>query len=100
MPEMMIYLQETRTGQTLKIFVPENQDSYQLEVQAGVYVAFAWLQNKEAGGGYTQYVRCKKTILPCTDHSLVPFLVQENHVTVDVDICDWDGETTLFPAVP
>jgi len=99
-PEMTIYLQETNTQRTLDFSVAENQNSYQLEIPAGVYVAFAWLPNKEVGGGYTQFVRCKKTILSCTDHGLVPFLVQENHVTVDVDICDWAGDEIVFPPLP
>jgi len=99
-PEMTIYFQEINTQQTLEFPVAEGQDSYQLNIPAGVYVAFAWLPNKEAGGGYTQFVRCTKTILECTDHILVPFLVQENHVTVGVDICDWQGDTSLFPALP
>ena len=99
-PEMTIYFREINTQQTLDFSIEVDQDSYHLEIPAGVYVAFAWLPNKDAGGGYTQFVRCKLTILPCMDHNLVSFLVQENHATIDVDICDWDGDTALFPPLP
>lgn len=98
-PEMTIYFQEINTQQILDFSIEVKQDLYHLEIPAGVYVAFTWLTNKDAGGGYTQFIRCKLTILSCMDHSLVPFLVQENHATVDVDICDWDADTTLFPTV-
>jgi hypothetical protein len=99
-PEMTVYLQETSTQKKLKIPIAENQDTYRVEIPGGVYVAFAWLSDKKMRGGYSQFVRCSKTILPCTDHSLVPFLVRENHVSTDVDICDWDTNKIVFPALP
>jgi hypothetical protein len=99
-PEMVIYFQDIHTQQIQKIFVEENQGSYQLTIPAGVYVAFAWLPDNEVGGGFTQFVRCNQQLSACEDHSLIPFLVQENHVTVGVDICDWGGDTTLFPILP
>ena len=99
-PEMTIYFQEVNTQRTLDFSVEENQDSFQLDIPAGVYIAFAWLPKKDAGGGYTIFVRCNQNTSSCTDHGLVSFLVQENHVTVGVDICDWDGDATLFPALP
>ncbi len=98
-PEMTVYLQETSTQKTLEISIAENLDTYQMEIPGGVYVAFAWLPNKEMGGGYTQFVRCSKTILPCNDHSLVPFLVRENHVSTGVDICDWATDLIEFPTL-
>jgi hypothetical protein len=99
-PEMTIYFQETNTQGTLEFTVAVGQDSYQLDIPAGVYVAFAWLPNNVAGGGYTQFVRCNPNISSCTDHALVPFLVQDNHVVVDVDICDWDTDKIEFPILP
>lgn len=98
-PEMTIYLQETNTQEALEFPVAEDQDSYQLHIPAGVYVAYVWLPNIDIGGGYTQFVRCNPNISSCADHSLVPFLVQENHVITDVDICDWDTDKIVFPTL-
>jgi TolB protein len=99
-PEMTIYFQEINTQQTLEFPVTESQDSYQLNIPAGVYVAFAWLSKNDSGGGYTQLLRCNQNISSCDDHSLVPFLVRENHVTIDVDICDWETDNIEFPMLP
>lgn len=99
-PGMTIYFQEINSRQTLKYPVEENQDSYALEIPAGVYVAFAWLPEKNLGGSFSQYVRCNPRISSCTDHGLVPFVVQDGHVTTHVDICDWSGDIALFPPLP
>lgn len=99
-PEMTIYFYETNSQQFLSYPVAENQESYQLEIPAGVYLAFAWLPNKGAGGGYTQFVECSKTLLSCTDHSLAPFLVRENHASISIDICDWETDLIEFPTIP
>ena len=95
--EMTIYFLEINTQNLIEVSLAETQNSYEIELLAGVYVAFARLANNDIGGGYTQFVRCSETILSCTDHSLVPFLVQENHVYTDADICDWDTDQTEFP---
>lgn len=97
-PPMTIYFQEINTLDITALSTDENQASYELILPAGVYVAFAWLPDKEAGGSYSHFVRCNQNA-SCTDHNLVPFLVQENHVATDVDICDWNGDTNLFPAL-
>ena len=97
---MEIYFQEIYTRQTLELPVTESQDSYQLNIPPGVYVAFAWMPNQETGGGYTEFLRCNQNISSCDDHSLVPFLVRENHVTTDVLICDWETDYIIFPMLP
>ncbi len=99
-PEMTITFYETNSQQFLSYPVAANQGSYQFEIPAGVYLAFAWLPNEEAGGGFTEFVGCSKTLLPCTDHSLAPFLVRENHVSTSIDICDWETDLTEFPTIP
>lgn len=98
-PPMTLYFQNTSTLQTLSFPIEENQTSYQYELPAGVYNAFAWLPDREFGGSYSEYVLCGGGA-NCTDHSLVPFLVQEDRVTTGVDICDWHGDTGLIPPVP
>lgn len=99
-PAMTITFYETNSKQFLSYPVAANQESYQFEIPAGVYLAFAWLQNEDAGGGFTEFVGCSKTLLPCTDHSLTPFLVRENHVSTSIDICDWETDMIEFPPIP
>jgi outer membrane murein-binding lipoprotein Lpp len=99
-PAMTIYFLETNSQQILSYPIAENQESYQFRVPAGVYLAFAWLQNEDTGGGFTEFVGCSKTLLPCTDHSLTPFLVRENHGSTRIDICDWETDLIVFPAIP
>lgn len=99
-PEMTIYFQEINTQNILDFPIGEGRDSYQLEIQPGVYVAFAWLSQKEKGGGFTKVVHCNRNVSSCDDHSLVPFLVQASHVTVGIDICDWNVDSTLFLELP
>jgi len=99
LPEMTIHFQNTVTQELLEFPIAENQDSYEFEIPAGVYVAFARLFNSDIGGGYTQFVICNQN-LSCIDHSLVPFLVRDGHVTLAVDICDWDTGQIVFPTLP
>lgn len=98
-PAMTLYFQNTSTLQTLSFSIEENQTSYRYELPAGVYIAFAWLPDGEFGGSYSEYVLCGGGE-NCTNHSLVPFLVQGDHVTTGVDICDWYGDPGLLPPVP
>jgi hypothetical protein len=97
-PEMTIYFQEVNTGQILGFPIETGDKSYKLELPTGIYVAFAWTANKEIGGSYSQFVRCGGNTT-CTDHDLLPFLIQEGHVTTAVDICDWSGDTKNIPDI-
>lgn len=99
MAEMKLYFQEINTQQLLAVSLTDGQDSYQLEIPAGIYTAFAWLPKEELGGGYTQFVGCNQNVSGCTDHSLVHFLVRENHATTGIDICDWAVDAALFPTI-
>lgn len=99
-PEMTIFFYETTAQYFLSYPFAASQETYQYEIPAGVYLAFAWLPDKEAGGGFTQFVECGKTLLSCTDHSLVPFLVRESHVSTSIDICDWETDQIDFPFTP
>jgi hypothetical protein len=96
---MTVYFQEVNTLEILSMPVEENQMTYKTDLPGGVYVAFAWTQDLKIGGSYSQYVLCQGKA-DCDDHSLIEFLVQENHVQTDVDICDWYGDTSIFPELP
>ncbi|MHA2428636.1 MAG: hypothetical protein ACXADB_11490 [Candidatus Hermodarchaeia archaeon] len=97
-PEMTIYFQEVNTGKILGLPIETGHKSYTSELPAGIYVAFAWTLKKESGGSYSHFVRCGGHP-NCTDHNLLPFLIREGHVTTAVDICDWYGDTRMFPDI-
>jgi hypothetical protein len=98
-PPVDLFFHETRT-QALHVFeLGTGTISYQIDLPAGVYVAFAWMKTRSAGGAYTQFLLCGAGE-NCLDHSLVPFVVQTDHVTTGIDICDWTGNTSQFPKIP
>jgi hypothetical protein len=97
-PAMNIYFQNLETEQLQPFHIQENQTTYRFELPAGVYVAFALVSNHTYSiGTYSEYVVCGLGD-NCTDHTQVPFLVRDDHVTIGVDICDWYTDTqSLFP---
>jgi hypothetical protein len=99
-PKMRLNFQEVNTQRILMFSILGDQDSYSLDIPAGVYVAFTTYPDNQIGGGYTYFVGCDGDTSPCTDHSLVPFVMQENHVRVDVNICDWHSDAIIFPVSP
>jgi hypothetical protein len=98
-PPMTIYFHEIRTLELYSLQISENQNSYEIDLPVGIYNAFSWLLDRSSAGGYSEYLICGGRD-DCTDHTLVPFLVDVNRVTTGVDICDWGGFTDLFPDVP
>jgi hypothetical protein len=99
-PTMVLNFQEVNTQRILSFSISEGQDAYGLDIPAGVYIAFTTLLDDQIGGGYTHFVGCDRDTSTCTDHSLVPFVLQENHVKIGVDICDWHSDAILFPVSP
>jgi hypothetical protein len=95
-PPMTLYFYNINTQEILRHPNEEGQSPYRVELPDGVYVAFAWLNERLFALSYTQYVRCGFDD-HCTDHSLVPFLVRAGSVTTGVDICDWQMDKRSLP---
>jgi len=87
-PEMTAYFLEVDTQLYTELPIAENQSSYQVELAAGTYLAFAWRGEYGLGGGYTAAVPCGFGEA-CIDHSLLPVVVEANGTTGDVNLCDW-----------
>jgi len=77
-----------------------NQLTFQInDIPSGVYIVVAYLSGEEYAGGYTQAVLCGLS-LDCTDHSLVPVLVDPGLDSADVDLMDWYAPQGTYPPNP
>jgi hypothetical protein len=97
-PSMTVYFQNTATEELNEMPIAENQNTYSFELEAGEYVAFAYLQEESAilGGMYSAAVVCGLTA-ECTDHTLLAFIVLPGETTGEIDICDWYAQDRVPP---
>lgn len=85
-PPMTLYLSNTSKNKRTEIAIGQNQTTYQVQLEPGIYLAYAWTLNFEMAGGYT---------LP--DHRLRSFEVAAGSTLNEIDICDWYGEPGTIP---
>ena len=99
-PEMTAFFRNIDTGRTFELAIAENQSSYGIELPAGQYIAFAYLDNQDNafGGQYSAFVTCGLSV-ECVDHSPQPFEVEAGEKTAEINLCDW-YEPLLVPANP
>lgn len=95
-PPMNLFFLLEGTGQVTVFPVTQNQTSYNVELPAGTYSAFAWLPDYSFGGSYSQAVPCGLAA-ECTDHSLILFSVTGDSTTSGVNVCDWYGGEGSVP---
>jgi hypothetical protein len=75
----------------------DGQSSYVLHVDPGVYQVVAYYG--DFAGGYTQSVFCSLG-LDCSDHSLLPVLVQAGDTLSNINPGDWYAPAGTFPPRP
>jgi LysM repeat protein len=75
----------------------ENQSSYALRVDPGVYQVLAYAG--DFAGGYTEYVVCGLGN-NCGDHALRPVVVQAGDTLANINPGDWYAPAGAFPARP
>ncbi|MCB9136355.1 MAG: PD40 domain-containing protein [Anaerolineales bacterium] len=97
-PAMDAYFRNTQTGALTSLAIAETQNTYSLALPEGTYEAFAYTQNGELGGSYSQAVLCGLGV-ECLDRTLVPFEVHPGETTENIDLCDWYA-AALVPANP
>jgi hypothetical protein len=97
-PPMTLYFQDQGTGELTELNTDEGQNGFQLELDPGTYVAFAYVLDKSLGGMYSQAVPCGLTT-ECSDHGLIAFDVPAGGSIEGVDICDWYAQEQL-PLLP
>ncbi len=85
-PPMTLYLQNMSKNKIFQFSIKEHQNSYQVQVESGDYIAYAWTLEFDAAGGYTM-----------SDHRLKAFTVTDGHSISGIDICDWYGDPGTIP---
>lgn len=96
-PAMTAYFEETTTGAVTSLDIAEGQASYEVSLEPGTYVAFAYrTEVPTLGGAYTAAVPCGLDAT-CTDHSLLAVTVVAGQTATGVDLCDWYDQSVLPP---
>ena len=91
-PPMTLFFQRTSDNRITSAYVHENQSQYQLQLEPGNYLAYAWLDEFTLGGAYTYSMQ--------NDHRLKPFTIVSNGDTKNIDLCDWYGGPGSVPLPP
>lgn len=90
-PPLNLYFDNVETEEVYKQETELNQDTYEMDLVPGTYVAYAYVKGLDEGsGGYTEMVPCGLTV-DCEDHTLIEFKVVDEGLTSDIGICDWYG---------
>jgi LysM repeat protein len=95
--KIIAFRMDTNEPMYFSMQTKENQASFLLQVDPGIYHVVAYYQ--DLAGGYTQAVLCGLTV-NCNDHSLVPVTVKTNRTVRRVDLLDWYAPADTFPALP
>jgi hypothetical protein len=98
-PEMTIYLEDAEKETVVELPVAAGQTSYEVNLAAGSYIAYAWLKDFSRGGLYSRAVPCGLKS-GCDDHTLLSFTVVRTEVTEGIDICDWSAGPFNVPYPP
>jgi hypothetical protein len=100
LPALTLYFESTADDRGISYQTHEGQSSYAVELEPGSYYAYAWLPEDILGGGmYSEAVPCGLRI-DCTDHNLIPVIVEPKQETIGVDICDWYAPLGQVPLPP
>jgi hypothetical protein len=91
------YFQHQGSGALTPLEIGENQATYRVDLEPGVYIAFAYTQDNALGGMYSEAVACGLSV-ECQDHAPRPFEVLPGRTTERIDLCDWYAQDQLPPA--
>jgi len=95
-PAMTVYFEDTMNGLVTEIPIAEGQSTYEVTLEPGTYLAYAWLPDFTFGGLYSYAVPCGLSV-DCTDHDPLVVQVNPDQITNDIDICDWYLDPSLVP---
>jgi hypothetical protein len=98
-PAMTAYFENTETETVIELPIAEGQDSFELKLEEGIYIAYAWLPDFSQGGLYSRAVPCGLGE-ECDDHTLLPFTVEQDAITQGIDLCDWYAGPFNVPYPP
>jgi hypothetical protein len=95
-PPMLAYFKNVNSSHLDKLQIMANQNSYQISLPPGEYVAYAWAPSYQVGGMYSKAVPCGLADT-CTDRSPQLFSVVAGQTTRGIDLCDWVIPTEQLP---
>jgi hypothetical protein len=98
-PSMYAYFKNIANDHLDKLQIRANQTSYQVDLQPGQYVAYAWATSYQVGGMYSKAVACGLTA-DCTDRTPQTFTVYSGQITSGIDLCDWVIPIDQLPIPP
>ena len=98
-PAMNAYFENTETEALVELPIAPGQDSYEIKLDSGTYIAYAWLPDFSQGGLYSRAVPCGLGE-ECDDHTLLPFMVEQNEIIEGIDLCDWYAGPFNVPYPP
>ena len=100
-PAMTAYFDPVAGGDPVRLAIAPGQNSYEVSLPAGEYLAYAWVWTPEfqLGGSYSRAVPCGLGV-GCTDHSLLPIVVSTESLSTGIDLCDWTGGAGSIPTPP
>ncbi|MCJ7550283.1 MAG: hypothetical protein MUQ30_11445, partial [Anaerolineae bacterium] len=93
-PAMKAYFQNTTTNRIVEMTISENQSTYDVNLPAGEYIAYAGLPDFPIVGWYSEYVLCGLGA-ECIDHTPVRFQALPDRLTIGIDLCDWVSDSGL-----
>lgn len=95
-PAMTVYFEDTMNGLVTELFIAEGEGNFDVSLEPGTYLAYAWLPDFSLGGLYSYAVPCGLSI-DCTDHDPIVVQVYPNQITGGIDICDWYLDPSNIP---
>jgi hypothetical protein len=98
-PPMTAFFEDTGAGTVSELPISENQDSYDIKLAPGTYIAYAWLADYSQGGLYSHAVTCGLNE-NCDDHGVQPFSIQKDQILEGIDLCDWYAGPFNVPYPP
>ena len=100
--EVVAYRVGGQPNEYYYVLTQQNQATYLFDfLPPGTYyvVAYPMLEGNDLAGGYSQAVPCGLSV-NCTDHSLIPVVVQASQITSGINPADWYAPPGSFPANP
>ena len=89
-PALHLYFLNTATNEIVDLDNPAGQAAFQVQLQNGNYIAYAWSETYQVGGLYSRSVLCSELNESCDeDHRPIPFEIVAGTELSGVDICDW-----------
>ena len=95
-PAMLVFFRDLSSDQVFELLVGEHQDNYTIELPAGSYYAYAWVEQYQVGGLFSKKMVCGDSE-ECTDHSPARITLKGGQIVDHIDICDWSHTAENLP---